>query len=300
MRLGIDIGATWLRAVQWREGRLLALGQWRTPAPEALPELLHELRRHLDAPLDGLGVGFAAALDGSGVVCEWPNRPEYVGFEFFPLLGAFEAPPRATRVVDDCAAAAYGEHCGLAGGESSSTLYIGWGTGLGAGAVFDGRPHLGARSRAWGIGHTPVPSAATLLCRCGRIGCLQALVGGPVLEQRARSRGWQGEALGRAAAAGNALARSVISDAARELAAAVGKLAALLDPHRVVIGGGATEAGESALAPLRESFEQHAPGVPLQLARYASYSGAVGAALWTGQGAPGFDSHRLRWEHPRS
>lgn len=282
-RLGLDIGATRTRAVSCHGNHLFPLGVWLTPGPESLGRMLLEVRERARCAVRDLGVGFAAELDGQGRVTAWPNRPEYVGFDFRGLCQqVFDLDAQALALVDDCAAGAFGEHAGhTGGGDETSTLYVGWGTGVGAGAVLAGRPYLGARARAFALGHTRVASSDAVLCRCGQRGCLQALVAGPVLERRARGLGWSGSALARSAREGDVVAQSVLSAAAQLLGDAIGAAARLVDPDRVVLGGGLSEGQGAAFEPLARALLERAPGATLLSARFGIYSGAAGAALWT-------------------
>ncbi|HEX3763102.1 MAG TPA: ROK family protein [Kofleriaceae bacterium] len=278
--LGLDIGASHVRAA-WRDGgAAVPLGTWRTPEPGELTALVRRIAGALAAPIARLGVGLAGALDAAGAICEWPNRPEYVGFAFTAACAeACSLAADRVAVIDDCAAAALGEHHAR-GRAGASTLYVGVGTGIGAGAVLGGRLHLGARRRAFGLGHLPLRSAGDVACRCGRRGCLQAVASGRVLAERARAEGWTGGLLGQAAATGDSRARVLITDAARSLGEAIAGPAALLDPDCVVIGGGVAEAGDRLLEPLVASLRRHGSDVPVELARLGAHGGAIGAAWW--------------------
>src|SRR3712207_7734818 len=48
------------------------------------------------------------------------------------------------------------------------------GTGIGAGIISDGRLHRGAQGSAGDIGHIQVVEDASVICRCGNVGCLRS------------------------------------------------------------------------------------------------------------------------------
>ncbi len=55
------------------------------------------------------------------------------------------------------------------------------GTGIGAGIISEGRLHRGAQGSAGDVGHIQVVDDPSVICRCGNIGCLEALAGGAAL-----------------------------------------------------------------------------------------------------------------------
>jgi glucokinase len=79
---------------------------------------------------------------------------------------------------------------------------------------------------------------------------------GPALVAAARGRGWQGgddaRALTADAAAGDDIARAVIDDGMRALAAGIASTAINLDVSTFVLGGGVAKAGAVIFEPLRK------------------------------------------------
>jgi len=283
--LGCDVGATHVRVV-WRAGdEGWALGQWATPAKHGWSALLQAIGARLPAPPRAVGFGFAGTLDDRGVVTSWPNRPDLLGFDLVAATTeAFGARPHWR---DDCASAAWAEHLAAAveGAESGeggdahaamgTTVYVGFGTGIGAGAVIGGRLHEGARRRAWGLGHVAVPSALDRPCACGGRGCVQALAGGRALLRRAAELCLETPAF--FAAIPGDPASLVLEEAARAGAEAVALLARLLDPDRIVVGGGLVEKAPAFADPL--AAELRARGWVCERARLGVWAGALGATL---------------------
>ena len=60
------------------------------------------------------------------------------------------------------------------------------GTGIGAGLVSGGRLHRGAQGCAGDIGHVKAVADSDVVCRCGLVGCLEALAGGAALARAGR------------------------------------------------------------------------------------------------------------------
>jgi predicted NBD/HSP70 family sugar kinase len=150
------------------------------------------------------------------------------------------------------------------GGRCENLVYLKVATGIGAGLILDGRILRGARGVAGEVGHTTIDPHGPL-CMCGLRGCLNTLVGTHRLFESVRelrqdhpSSPLQTEPLTvdrlvDAALEGDELARSVIATAGRTLGIGVANLLNLVNPERLVIGGGITRAGELLLEPLRHT-----------------------------------------------
>src|SRR5262249_11996889 len=96
------------------------------------------------------------------------------------LKEAFHVP---VVIENDVRAAAWGEFVAGAGGREGSLIAVFVGTGVGSGAVLDGRLWRGAGNAAGEVGHTQVV-AGGLPCRCGRFGCLEQYVSGSGFQRR--------------------------------------------------------------------------------------------------------------------
>jgi len=154
----------------------------------------------------------------------------------------------------------------------ASLLYITVSTGVGGGWVLEGRVHRGAEGMAGEIGHTLVdPNGPE--CICGRRGCVEIMACGPAIARRARERleaeldagthlrgliqndlsALTAERVSCAALEGDALAEEVLLAAARDLGTGIGNALSLMNPQRVVLGGGVTKSGEAWWAEVRRA-----------------------------------------------
>ena len=94
-----------------------------------------------------------------------------------------------------------------------------------------------------------------------------------------------GEVVTQAAREGDVAATALLAEVGRRLGEGVAGLVNVLDPEIVVIGGGASEAGELLLAPLRVAFLDSLEGadvrpeVPIVAAALGNDAGAIGAGL---------------------
>src|SRR5258707_3107247 len=152
------------------------------------------------------------------------------GWDLYPIRERFAARYGAPVWVDnDVNVLALGEaRSGIAAGHDN-VVVVKIGTGIGAGIISDGHLHRGAQGSAGDIGHIQVVDDPAVICRCGNIGCLEALAGG--------------EAIGRA---GEAAARDGRSP----------RLRAALDPRGTVTAADvapAASAGDSGAVALPRS-----------------------------------------------
>jgi glucokinase len=101
-----------------------------------------------------------------------------------------------------------------------------------------------------------------------------------------------GQTVAQAVAEGDPAALAVLDSFAEQVAIGLGSLVNLLDPERVVLGGGVSEIGE----PLRVRVDQalprwvvggeYRPAVPVVLAQLGEMAGALGAALRASETRP--------------
>jgi len=261
--LGCDLGGTNVRvAVLDGGGRVHASVKRkltdRNPAAVAreLAEGAREVLESVGAPLsrvEGIGVGTAGQILGStGMVLVGPN----LGWRDVPFgdLLAREL-GRPVRVVNDLSAAAWGEaSVGGARGERNVVLVF-VGSGVGSGLILGGKLYEGAGGLAGEFGHVKVVPGGRP-CGCGERGCLEAYVGGHNIARRIReleaggaakailkAAGGDptrigGSALEIAAEEGDPEAVALRDEMAQMLGVAVGNLVTVLNPSRLILGGG--------------------------------------------------------------
>lgn len=161
--------------------------------PDALI-LVHRLTADLVAaatrPVLGVGVGTPGVVDADGTVLDAPN----LGWADVHLARSLhEALGLPVFVANDANTAALAEHTFGHAGEGGLML-VRIGKGVGAGLILGGQLLHGHRAAAGEIGHVVIDPAGTT-CACGRVGCLETVLGVPRLRQRLEHDG--PEALGR-------------------------------------------------------------------------------------------------------
>ena len=225
--------------------------------------------------LAAIGVSFGGPVDGRR---GWVRLSYHVpGWEGTPLRDQLQAEFGVPVAMDnDANVAALGEWRWGAGQDCESLLYVTISTGIGGGWVLGGRIWGGADGMAGEIGHMIVrPGGA--LCDCGRRGCLEAEACGRAIAAKTRERlrdegrktkdegdrlltladgraeAVTAQMVAQAAEAGDALARAVLDEAARTLGAGLGAAISLMNPERIVLGGGVTKAGARWWRTVREA-----------------------------------------------
>ncbi|MGH2830239.1 MAG: ROK family protein, partial [Actinomycetota bacterium] len=234
--IGIDVGGTKIAAaVVAPDGDILARTTIATSpdAPNAIAtgivKIALELRASAPA-VASVGVGLAGLVDSArGVVRAAPN----MAYRNLDVGGLLRERLRLPVFVDnDANAAAWGEARFGAGRGHGDQVMVTVGTGIGGGLIIGGRIYRGARGIGAEVGHLIVDASGPP-CGCGARGCLETLASGNAIGRIARERlaagegkrsvlegraaGLTGAAVGEAAVAGDAFARSVLATAGASL-----------------------------------------------------------------------------------
>ena len=266
LRGGIDLGGTKIEAIVVNHNDEV-VGQARQPTPTegGPPDVAAQMAEALtgaakDAGVEssvliGVGVGSPGDVDeDTGVVANARNLPDWLGpFELARTLS--ERLGTKVFVGNDVQVATQAEFELGAGKPYDSVLGVFWGTGVGGGLIFDGKPWLG-RGGAGEIGHMVVRRNGAH-CPCGRRGCMEAYSGRAAMEARARREVDKGaktdlfklmKQKGRtrltssvweaAYVREDTLAVELIERAVRALGAGIASAVNLLDIEAVIIGGG--------------------------------------------------------------
>ncbi|MCP4573034.1 MAG: ROK family protein [bacterium] len=309
MHLGLDTGGTGTKFVLVdADGETVGTGEIPTNPDDPvdsfgyLPNMLNQWQGDRE-PLVPRVVGLACAgiVDPENLTLgRSPNLPGWEGRDLGAVLRRV-FPASGIVLVNDVNAALYGEYRQGAGQGCRDLVMLALGTGVGGGVLVDGKLLTGGHHGAAELGHMVLDPQGPV-CRCGNRGCLEAWAGSVALRHRARQAA-QGEDdgaadlrrraqdrgcdldprdLAEAAAAGNELASSIYAEAGTRLGQAVGNLLNVLDPDKVIIGGGVAQAGELLLEPCcREArrivLAEGARETPIVPAELGVHAAAVGA-----------------------
>jgi glucokinase len=191
---------------------------------------------------DACGIGFGGPVDFPSQTITLSTHVE--GWSKYPLVENVERLIGAPVVVDnDANVGALGESVYGAGRGCNPLFYMTLSTGIGGGIVHDGMIYRGADSFAGEIGHINiVPDGPE--CLCGSRGCFERMCSGLWLERD----------FGRPASElllDPEFVEGYVVYLARGLKAGI----MLLNPARIVIGGGISKARQRLFGPLREELD---------------------------------------------
>jgi glucokinase len=238
--LAIDIGGTKF-SVALFENDTLAARETRPTDREGGPEwLLAEIGKIARQwKFERCGVGFGGPVDFAHQRVALSTH--VAGWKDFPLVARLEQMLGVPVTIDnDANAGALGEAIYGAGRDHLPMFYLTLSTGIGGGIVLaNGSVYRGADSWAGEIGHLTIrPDGPE--CLCGARGCFERMCCGLWLE---RDYGSPARDL-----LGNpSFVERYVIDLAMGLKAAI----MLLNPARIVIGGGIAQAGDALFVPLR-------------------------------------------------
>ncbi|MBI3749403.1 MAG: ROK family protein [Chloroflexi bacterium] len=236
---------------------------------EALFEQLLGTTDGVPGRLWGVGIGVPGPVEfQSGR----PISPIMPGWDGYPIRERFTDRYRAPVWVDnDVNILALGEwRSGVAIGHDN-VVVVKIGTGIGAGIISDGRMHRGAQGSAGDVGHIQVVDDPAVVCRCGNIGCLEALAGGAALGQAGLAAARDGrserlkaaldqrgavtaEDVARVASFGDPVAVAMLQSAGRRIGSMLSSVVNFFNPSLIVIGGGVANSPDQLLAAIRETI----------------------------------------------
>ena len=310
LSIGVDVGGTKVVAgLVDATGAVLAQARRDTPGRTTRPSVVEdvivdavtEMRQAAGGSVLGVGLGAAGfvSADRSTVVfaphLAWRDEP--IRDRLADRLGL------SVVLDNDANAAAWAEFRFGAGRDEPRLLLVTLGTGIGGALVLDGRVERGRHGLAGEFGNMQVVPDGER-CECGNRGCWEQYSSGRAMQREAREMLAQGSpyAAGlaaycdgdparveghhvtQAARAGDVAALELMGDVGRWLGLGLANLAAALDPGRIVVGGGVSEAGDLLLEPAREMFGRrltgrgHRPIAPILAAELGPSAGMVGAA----------------------
>ena len=284
--LAIDIGGTKFTMAVFQQDRLVCRDSRATEREGGRDWMLAQItaiaadwKRH--APLDRCGIGFGGPVDYRAQRVALSTHVG--GWQDFPLPEFITGELEIPAVMDnDANAGALGEAVYGAGVGFDPLFYMTLSTGIGGGIVAGGEVYRGADSYAGEIGHLTVRPGGPE-CLCGARGCLERVCAGI----------WMEPDFGRSAE--ELLREDVfVKRYVIELALGLKACIMLLNPARIVIGGGISKAGEALFGPLRAELRKQITGwsraridvVPAALGDDSVLYGALALAGRTGVTEP--------------
>ena len=295
LAVGVDVGATNLRVASGNDrGKILKRVEERTDkihGPEGIGEQIIRLIRSLDLDMDnvsGIGIGSLGPLDiKKGSILIGPNLP----FNNVPLKGPLEKVFQCPiRVLNDASSAVLGEKLFGAGKGTDNLCYVTISSGIGCGAVVDGKLLSGKDGNAHEMGHTVIDMEARLRCGCGRLGHWEAYCSGNNLHNYVRlwveqnhaedslrvsrlfelSQGRIDELSAKmvfdCASHGDELSTRILEDVGRLNAIGFANIISAYDPQLIAVGGSVTLNNEDqVIVPIKKHLSKFSVNRPPQI-----------------------------------
>jgi glucokinase len=250
--LAIDIGGTKFSIAAFQDGRLIRRESRSTDKQGGRDWMLAQLAAMTRAwraglTFDNCGVGFGGPVNFAAQRVALSTHVG--GWRDFPLTAHLENELGIPVIMDnDANVGAVGEATHGAGQGADPLFYMTLSTGIGGGIYFAGNVWRGADSYAGEIGHLTIRPDGPQ-CLCGAQGCFERMCSGMWLE---RDHGRTAKDLLR----DPEFVRCYVVDLALGLKTCI----MLLNPARIVIGGGIAKAGDPLFAPLRVELRRQITG----------------------------------------
>ncbi|MEU6575608.1 ROK family protein [Streptomyces sp. NPDC046805] len=238
---------------------------------------------HLGGPAAAVGVAVAGVVDEARGIAVYSANLGWRDVPLRDLLARRLGVPVA--LGHDVRTGGLAEARLGAGRGADRFLFVALGTGLAGAIGLDGRMEAGAHGSAGEIGHVVVRPGGSP-CPCGQRGCLERYASAAAVSEAWAAACGDPDAgaadCAKAVTSGDPNATRVWQDAVDALADGLVTALTLLDPGRLVIGGGLAEAGDTLFTPLRDAvrrrvtFQRLPSIVPAALGDLA---GCLGAGL---------------------
>jgi glucokinase len=277
--IGIDIGGTQIKAVAV-DGGGTVLGRQQADTSEraeVLLQRLNELLQQLPSS-EALGISAPGLVPPDSASVAWMHgRLDCLeGLDWSKQLD------RPVYLLNDALAAMAGEAWIGAAQDVRDAILMTLGTGVGGAILVNGRVLRGCLGRAGHLGHMTVDALGSRDI-VGTPGSLEDAIGNHTVKARSFGRFESTQDLVGAYLLDDPEASRVWLQSIWCLAAAIVSLVNIVDPRRVLIGGGICKAGDALFKPLAaylEELEWRPTGQPVEIVPVllGPEAGAIGAA----------------------
>ncbi|MHC1681856.1 MAG: ROK family protein [Clostridiaceae bacterium] len=306
--IGIDLGGTKIcGALADVDGTIISQYTIPTDAHEGEEKVLERIINVIKKVLSdsnkntdevkAIGIGSPGPLDAKkGIIITTPNLP-FKNFNLIvPIVKEFNIP---TYLDNDANAAAIGEYVFGAGVGTDNMVFVTVSTGIGGGAILNGRIFRGNTCNALEVGHMTLEKDGPR-CNCGNYGCAEALASGTAIGKRGKEAVLQERNTAlknyenvsayevfKEAANGDEVALEIRDTSLEYLGICVANIVTSFDPEVVIIGGGVSKNGDVIFNKVSEvvnkrCFKSMADScriVPAALGTDAGVIGAVALAI---------------------
>jgi len=304
--IGIDVGATYIRAVLANlKAEILYEVQLLTEKEKGynsviskLTDLIKRLLNRQDTNsgnIIGIGIGVAGLIDKNKKRINFSPDFKWENVDFHgDLSKEFNIPvylDNSTRLM------ALGELGYGIGKNCDNFIVINVGYGIAAGIVVNGETISGCFGHSGEFGHMTINPASDIICDCGRKGCIESLSSGRRIAEMGRERVSESAGLNDlcngdiekidakmvadATRLGDKVAGEILDTAICNLSIGIRNLVNLLDPEKLLIGGGVSLSGAIFFDRLSRCMEtnlmQTKADIPIQPVTFLENATIMGA-----------------------
>lgn len=308
--VGIDLGGTNTKiGVLNNEGEIFKSTVIKTLSSEGAEKTLTriwEAAKGLAEELEidiknikGIGIGIPGPVINQSIVAFFANFPWGENVNIKAMMEKISGVE--TKLDNDVNIIALGEAKYGAAKGSKTSVTVALGTGIGGGIYIDGRLISGFMGAGGEIGHMKLVKDGKL-CGCGQRGCFEAYASATGLMREALSRlivnkqnllytmiegkldTLEAKDIFDAAKEGDEFSLDLVDYEAEYLAMGIGNILNIINPEKIVLGGGVAMAGDILMKPMKEKLKKYALAVTLKdieivqgvLGNEAGIKGAVG------------------------
>ncbi len=291
---GFDLGGTQLKYGLINEHSQIIYHS-RIDTPDNTKELFQlmktlweELQTKQKERIAAAGFGIPGIFSSKkNKILQSPNYPEIDNLDINKALKKFIPVP--FKINNDANLAAYGEFKAGAGKGSDSLVLLTVGTGIGGGVVLNKTLWQGECGFAGEVGHIIVNHSGER-CNCGNKGCLETEASGPKIvrnyvQLKKENKNLTAKDIALLAKKGDPDAKQAFNQAGYFLGIGLGTIINLLNPDKIILGGGVMKSASLLLTPAareaaKRSFKASFKCCEILKAELGNKAGIIGSASW--------------------
>jgi glucokinase len=307
--VGVDLGGTTIKiAFITMDGHIVEKWEIPTNLSEDGKNIVKDIGTSIQSKLEELsepkekltaiGMGAPGFIDmKTGFIYHAVN----IGWRDYPLKEELEKETGLSVIIDnDANIAAIGEMWRGAGDGEGNLLMVTLGTGVGGGIIVNGHIIHGTNGMAGEIGHITSITEGGAPCNCGRTGCIETIASATGIARIAKEKATndpssilnqiltkdgeiKAKDVAEAAENGDQVAIETLEEVTFHLGLVIANISNSINPGKIVIGGGVSQAGETLIARLEKNFKRFAlprvaEGATLKVATLGNDAGVIGGA----------------------
>ncbi|MFK4786044.1 ROK family protein [Fusobacterium sp. MFO224] len=307
---GVDIGGTNTKiGLVDESGKLEITQSIKTLSEEGVYKTMHRIwetiqgllkkQNIMEKDIIGVGMGIPGPVKNEEIVGFFANFPWERNLNISKIFE--EISGKKTKLNNDVNVIALGEAVYGAGKGSNSSVTVALGTGIGGGIFVNGQIISGFSGAGGEIGHLKIVKDGKL-CGCGQKGCFEAYASATGIEREAISRlmvnkknmlykkiggdlsNLEAKDVFDCAKLGDEFSIGIVDYEAEYLAMGIGNILNIINPEKIILGGGVALAGDILLKRVEEKLSKYAMPVTLEngfkivLGKLGNDAGILGAA----------------------